>query len=293
MRSAHIRWLKRPVLVALLLGAATGLTLRSPAPLRAEPQSPPGQPGPSAAAPVATTPASAGVNPLNLANNPLTDVSALQVQTYYQPVLRDGAGTQANLPFLRAIFPYTAFGRRNLMRISMPTASTAWNASTSVAGFGDLAIFSIPIFDFGDARIGIGPLVVVPTASSPELGLGKWQLGGQAVISKPYPWGLLAALAGYQQSLDGSSKDLVIQPFIFRHIGNGYYLRSSGITSINLARRTAAVPIGLGIGRVNRLADGNLLNIYVEPQVSAIASGALQPLLQVFAGFNLQFLPRR
>lgn len=284
-----------------LAGALSALTLPSPAPLRAEPlqpaelppQAPPRQPAASAAEPAGIAPPSAGVNPLNVANNPLTDVSAVQVQTYYQPLLRDGAGTQANLPFIRAIFPYTALGRRNLMRISMPTASTAWNVQTSVAGFGDLAIFSIPLFDLGDTRIGIGPLVVVPTATSPELGLGKWQLGGQAVISKPYPWGLLAALAGYQQSLDGSSKDLVIQPFVFRHIGNGYYLRSSGIASINLARRTAAVPIGLGIGRVTRLADGNLLNIYLEPQISAIASGALQPLVQVFAGFNLQFLPRR
>lgn len=228
-----------------------------------------------------------------MANNPLTDVAALQVQTYYQPILRNGAGTQVNLPFIRSIFPYTALGRRNLMRISMPTASYAWNSQTSVAGLGDLTVFSIPIFDVGDTRIGVGPLVVVPTATSPELGLKKWQLGGQAVVSKPYPWGLLAALVGYQQSLDGISKDLVIQPFVFRHIGNGYYLRSSGIASINFARNTSVVPIGFGIGRVRRLANGDLLNVYIEPQVSVIASGSLQPVFQVFAGFNLQFLSRR
>ena len=52
------------------------------------------------------------------------------------------------------------------------------------------------------------------------------------------------------------------------------------------------LPIGLGLGKVTRLASGNLLNVYLEPQVSAIASGVGQPRFQVFAGFNLQFPPR-
>lgn len=240
-----------------------------------------------------TKPPLSAVNALHLANDPLTDLSAFQVQTYYQPVLKNGNGAQTIQPFLRGVIPFQAFGRTNLMRISMPAATYAWNSQASAAGLGDLTIFNIPIFELGETRIGVGPLVVLPTATSPEFGLQKWQLGGQAVISKPYPWGMLAALVGYQQTVDGLGKDLVVQPFIFRHLGNGFYLRSTAISSFNFSSQSTVVPIGLGIGRVTRLASGNLLNVFLEPQISAVASGADQPVVQVFAGFNLQFLANR
>jgi hypothetical protein len=48
---------------------------------------------------------------------------------------------------------------------------------------------------------------------------------------------------------------------VFRNLGQGYYLRSSGI----------------------------IVKVYVEPQVSVYASGDGQPEFQVFASFNIQF----
>jgi hypothetical protein len=237
-------------------------------------------------------PGSSGQNAVNTANNPLTDIPALQLQNYLQPVLTGRLNAKANIPYIRFILPYTAMGRRNLMRLSLPVASSIWNPSATAAGLGDLTIFSIPIVEVDGARAGIGPLLVVPTATSPDLGLQRWQIGGQGVFSKPYPWGLLAALVGYQQTLDGAAKELVVQPFIFRQIGDGYYLRSSAIASLNFSDRSAVLPIGFGVGRAHHLGNGNILNLYVEPQVSLLALGELQPGFQVFAGFNLQFTPR-
>lgn len=49
------------------------------------------------------------------------------------------------------------------------------------------------------------------------------------------------------------------------------------------------MPVGLGLGRVSRLNDGNVLNLYLEPQYSVVQSGIGQPAFQVFAGFNIQF----
>lgn len=232
-------------------------------------------------------------NTLHQANDPLSALSAFTVQTYYQPVLKNGNGAQRIQPFLRGVIPFQAFGRTNLMRISMQAPNYAWSSQDSSAGLGDLTIFNIPLFELGETKIGVGPLVVIPTATSPEFGLQKLQLGGQAVISKPYPWGLLAALVGYQQTVDGLGKDLVVQPFIFRHLSNGFYLRSTGISSFNFSSKSTVVPIGLGIGRVTRLANGNLLNVFLEPQISAVASGTDQPVVQIFGGFNLQFVPKR
>jgi len=233
-----------------------------------------------------------GQSAVNTANNPLTDIPALQIQNYLQPVLTGGANAQANTPYIRFILPYTALGRRNLMRLSLPVASATWSPTASALGLGDLTIFSIPIVEVDGARAGIGPLLVIPTATSPALGLKRWQVGGQGIFSKPYPWGLLAALVGYQQTIDGAAKELVVQPFIFRQIGNGYYLRSSAITSVSFSDRSAVLPIGFGVGRAHRMGNGNILNLYVEPQVSVFTLGGLQPGFQVFAGFNLQFTPK-
>ncbi len=70
-------------------------------------------------------------------------------------------------------------------------------------------------------------------------------------------------------------------------------MRSSGITTIDFGRQRAVVPVGLGLGRVKRLEDGNVLNLYLEPQYSVVQSGPGQPSFQVFAGFNIQFPPGR
>jgi hypothetical protein len=120
---------------------------------------------------------------VNTANNPLTDIPALQIQNYLQPVLTGRANAQANTPYIRFILPYTALGRRNLMRLSLPVASSTWSPTATALGLGDLTIFSIPIVEVDGARAGIGPLLVVPTATSPALGLKRWQVGGQGIFS--------------------------------------------------------------------------------------------------------------
>lgn len=143
-----------------------------------------------------------------------------------------------------------------------------------------------------NAGIGVGPLLVVPTTTNAAVGLKDWQLGAQGTFSAHYPWGLLAGLVGYQQSLGGKSNALTVQPFVFRNIGDGFYLRSSAIATLDTSNGTGVFPIGLGLGKVTRLDSGHLLNVYLEPQVSVVANGETQPRFQVFAGCNLQFLPR-
>jgi hypothetical protein len=233
-------------------------------------------------------------NDANTANNPLSIVPALQVQNYVQPVLRDESGSGANQPILRGILPFHAFGGSNLLRVSLPVATSVWGEHGAATGIGDLTLFSVRVFPISShSGIGVGPLLVAPTASSDLLGSGSWQFGAQTTYSSHYSWGLVAALVSYQQSWDGSTNAVTAQPFVFRNIGNGFYLRSSAIISFDVRSGEGVLPIGLGLGKVTRLASGNLLNLYLEPQVSVIASGAGQPRFQVFAGFNLQFPPKQ
>ena len=237
--------------------------------------------------------ASPGAAQQNVANNPLTDIPAIQVQNYFQPVMSGQPGSGADQPFLRGIVPHDTFGWRQLMRASLATGTTAWGPAGTDSGLGDLTLFDVPLIQLANAKMGIGPLVIVPTATSPALGERKWQAGAQGVVSAPYDWGLAAALVAYQQAFDSSARSLTVQPFLFYNLTDGFYVRSSGITSIDFGRQTAVVPVGLGLGRVKRLNDGNVLNMYLEPQYSVVQSGIGQPAFQVFAGFNIQFPPGR
>ncbi|WP_425069295.1 hypothetical protein [Reyranella sp.] len=229
----------------------------------------------------------------NVANNPLTDIPAIQVQNYLQPVMSGQPISGADQPFLRGILPHDTFGWPQLLRASLATGTTVWGPAGTESGLGDLTLFDVPLFQLDNAKLGIGPLLILPTATSPALGERKWQAGAQAVVSAPYDWGLLAALVAYQQAFDGSARSLTIQPFLFYNLTDGFYLRSSGITAIDFGRQRAVVPVGLGLGRVRRLADGNVLNMYLEPQYSVVQSGPGQPSFQIFAGFNIQFPPGR
>ena len=229
----------------------------------------------------------------NVANNPLTDIPAIQVQNYLQPVMSGQPVSGADQPFLRGILPHDTFGWPQLMRASLATGTTVWGPAGTESGLGDLTLFDVPLFQLANAKLGIGPLLIVPTATSPALGERKWQAGAQAVVSAPYDWGLVAALVAYQQAFDGSARSLTIQPFLFYNLTDGFYLRSSGITAIDFGRQRAVVPVGLGLGHVRRLADGNVLNLYLEPQYSVVQSGIGQPSFQIFAGFNIQFPPGR
>ncbi len=143
----------------------------------------------------------------------------------------------------------------------------------------------------------MGPQITVPTATSHETGTGKWQ-GGLAAIyfdatSPSVQWGGLvtwqAAFAG-PSSRPGTNV-FAVQPFFFVQMGNGVYARSTGVMAFDLKNGTYAVPVGLGIGKVVPTKSA-VFNVFVEPQFTVLSHGARQPELQVFVGFNTQFLKK-
>jgi hypothetical protein len=223
----------------------------------------------------------------NDANNPLTPKMAVMAHNYVQPVLSGQPGSGTNQLFMRGLLPHDALGVDQLMRVSLPVISNAWAPHHAANGIGDLIIYDMAIHRFDRNKIGVGPLLVAPTASSPALGSGKWQGGLQTVISLPHKWGLTAALTSYQQAFDGSLQTLTVQPLVFYNLDNGYYLRSSGISTFDLGR-SSVVPIGLGLGRVFERPGGKVLNLFIEPQYSVVQTGIGVPSFQVFAGLVLQ-----
>ena len=142
--------------------------------------------------------------------------------------------------------------------------------------------------------MGIGPLVVAPSATSDAIGTGKWQFGGALVFflskSSSVQFG---GLLTYQASIAGDDNRPgtsvgALQPFLYIQLGNGVYVRSTPIWTVDFKNDAYSFLLALGIGKVQRV-DKMVFNMYIEPQFTALHKGT-QPQFQLFAGVNLQFM---
>jgi len=80
-------------------------------------------------------------------------------------------------------------------------------------------------------------------------------------------------LGTYQHTLGASTSLTAVQPYITYNLGDGYYLRTSGIMQFNTRTNTSVIPIGIGAGKVIQLPGGYTLNAYAEAQPSVYRAG--------------------
>ena len=226
------------------------------------------------------------------ANNPLANMTAFNIQNYYYAELY-GTDDSANTAWLRFVKP---FGRW-LMRASLPIATAPTpDSADPVSGLGDLNVFLAYLLSdpSAPAQYGVGPLVAAPTATDDALGVDAWQVGAAAVYfnaeSSQVQWG---GLLTWQTSVSGDDDANVgaFQPFLMIQLGEGTYLRSAPIWAFDFEHDTYNVPFGIGIGKVARV-NRTVFNLFIEPQWTILHDGVGQPEFTLFAGINLQFLPK-
>jgi len=230
------------------------------------------------------------------ANNPLASTTSLNMQNQYIGRL-SGTNDAANAVLLRGAQPFS-FGETNwIARATLPIntiPSAAGGAHET--GIGDLNIFAAYLFDTANPGVsfGIGPQLTAPTASDRALGTGQWSAGFANVLfaatSPAWQYGYLLT---WQASIGGNDNRRPVnlgnfQPFLFRQLGEGWYLRSTGVWNYDFDNNAYAVPLGLGIGKVVHIGN-TVANIFVEPQYSVLRQGPGQMEWGVFAGINFQF----
>ena len=234
----------------------------------------------------------ASAQELKDANNPLANMKAVNLQNYYIPNLYGLPDQSANTFWIRGAGGFGRwFARASLPISTVPTTT----ASDPVSGLGDFNAFATYTWRNSDVTAGIGPLLVIPTATNDALGAGKWQLGAAGIVylsKSPTVQG--GALLSYQHSFAGDSDRettslLVAQPFWFWQLGGGTYLRTAPVWSFDLANGNYAIPFGFGIGQVIA-TPAIVFNIFLEPQFTVLHSGVGQPALQLFVGFNNQLV---
>jgi hypothetical protein len=233
------------------------------------------------------------------ANNPLADTKSINLQNYYVGSIYDAPDFKANTALLRYVMPLAE--GKILLRATMPFSTTPRGYTPAgvpaySSGMGDFNFFATYTFSKPGAKtlLGVGPQVVIPTATSDYTGAGKWQVGGAFVAfnasSPVLQWG---GLVTYQISVAGDDDRadtslLVVQPFLMFQLGKGAYLRSTALWNFNLEDSAYNVPIGVGAGHVIK-ADSKVFNIFLEPQFTMLHEGPNQPAFQLFAGINCQF----
>jgi hypothetical protein len=142
---------------------------------------------------------------------------------------------------------------------------------------------------------GVGPAVLLPTATDDDLGSGKWGAGPSAVgliMDGPWVYGALVnniwSFAG-----DTSRKDvnqMTLQPFLNYNFKEGWYASSSPLVTANWMAEDDnrwTLPVGGSFGRVFRVGK-QPINAQLGAYYNVIAPDDVGPQWQIRA--QLQFL---
>ncbi len=165
-----------------------------------------------------------------------------------QPVVPIGLGSEWNL-ITRTIFPVI-------------TQPDFFSESGSTTGLGDVnfTAFLSPAKP-GKLIWGVGPAIIIPTATQSNLGSGKWSAGPSVVgltMSGPWVAGLIVSnvwsFAGDNDR--GDVNFFLAQYFVNYNMDHGWYLVSAPILTANWEASSGnqwTVPFGAGAGKIFRI----------------------------------------
>jgi hypothetical protein len=228
--------------------------------------------------------------------NPVADLISVPFQNNFN----FGTGPEDRMVWVmnvQPVIPLRLTESWNLIsRIIMPIVNQPSLAPglAHAFGLGDLN----PTFFFSPSKPspliwGVGPTLTLPTATEPQLGLGRWSAGPAAVVLVMHgPW-VVGALGNNQWSFAGWGDTTVnaflLQPFLNYNFKKGWYLTSAPIMTSNWRAASGnrwTVPVGGGGGKLVKLGK-----LPLNTQLSVFYN-AVRPdqVADVQVRFQLQFL---
>lgn len=219
--------------------------------------------------------------------NPLAFVTKFQLQPNY--TFMDNGGEQLNfvsrimqpsasigLPFIKSKNPKKVY---SIYRFEIPLIgqTISQDSPQNATGVGDLAIIDAICFKQNWGFAGIGPALMVPTASADALGTGKWSAGPVAVLLyTKVPKLQFGALAQQFTSFAGDeNRDdtnfMLFQPIVNKILTKGYFIQFNPIMQFDWHNSNYNIPIALSFGR----AFAKNLSVFIAPEyvVSGSAKG--------------------
>jgi len=230
-------------------------------------------------------------------NNPLAPLSGVNVNEYYASSLYGSDAVANTLNLQTVLIPRQRhFKLYHLLRTTLPVLTVPDGQGSYASGLGDLVIQDAFRFSKDGAKTewGVGPLLVLPTATADQLGAGKWQAGAAIIVVRTLAGGSVVGFdATWQASFAGSddrpnTNQATFQPTIALAIGrSGFYISSSPIWVLDFQNDQYLIPFSLGAGKVF-MAGKTIVNVTMEPQVTVYHWGEGLPAFQLFLGLSLQ-----
>ncbi len=260
----------------VLLSAA--VLLATP-PASAVAQSNPGAP---AAQSAAEPPAQNAEALAKATQNPVSSLISVPFQGNWDFGLGDNDSTSTLLNF-QPVVPFAISKSTNIvLRVIMPLASQPGPEGLRINGMADSVVsaFFVPA-KAGRVIWGVGPVMLLPTATSTALGSEKFGIGPTVVVlTQPGKW-TVGALFNQIWSTSGAKnrKDVnttYLQPFANYNLGGGLAVGISTEASANWnADQTWTVPLLFTVGKVTRLGTRPVnLQVAAGPMVTSPDAGA-------------------
>jgi len=196
--------------------------------------------------------------------NPLASLITLPLQANYNTGVGPDDRTFFNLN-VQPVVPFPGEKWNVISRTIIPFNSVPVGATGSVFGIGDvnLSLFWSPA-KARQLTWGVGPAIVLPTASNPELlGSGKWSLGPTGVVFYSIGEWTMGAVASNVWSVagDGDRDDVnffLAQYFVTYNFGHGWALGTAPIVTADWKADSGnrwTIPWGLQVSKLTRLGS--------------------------------------
>ncbi len=198
------------------------------------------------------------------AQNPIASMISLPFQNNTNLNIGPNDQTQ-NILNVQPVWPfemgdYNIITRTIIPVVSNPSVLTGPDKGR-VDGIGDTVFTAfVSPKDSGDITWGVGPAILLPTASNDVLGQDTWGAGISAVaLTMPGHW-VIGGLVSNIWSVGGDADInlLTLQPFINYNLDHGWYLVTAPIITANWeadSNNRWTVPLGGGFGKIFKIGD--------------------------------------
>ena len=190
------------------------------------------------------------------ANDPTASLMSVQVQNLYSGDYQKLDDENSNTILLRSAVPFSTGSLNHIARATLPIIT---ESPFGKSGLGDLVLFDLLVFGESWGRWGVGPVMLLPTATSDLLGGEKWATGpaiGFVAQSNKLLWGLfnqnLFSFAG-----NGDRDDVrwsILQPIVNYSLNKRWSIGSSEMNVVYDWRKGAwaALPLGIKVNMLHR-----------------------------------------
>ena len=226
------------------------------------------------------------------AQNPIASLISLPIQwnstpsTQWAPNALDPSARHnqtQNVVNVQPVVPFkVSDGLTLVTRTIVPFISQPGPGGTSVQTLGDInpSVFFVPTLK-GNFTVGVGPTLVIPSATDNRLASGRWSGGPTGVLvyskGKIVTGGLINNVWSFAGGGKNDVNKMLIQPFLNYNLPKGWYLTSAPIITSNWMNKDNkgwTVPVGAGVGRVFTLGTqpiNSSLSAYynvVKPEIA-------------------------